>query len=89
MKSFLVYFTLAIFNFIVVFSIFNHSFNLQATPFLNEEQRVDSGILMLKTTLPAYFLSSIAIAIMFYFAAKALRRKSGVTHKKQTEPPPV
>ncbi len=75
MKALLIYVILAVVNFIVNFVIYNYSFNLQATPFLHEEQRVDSGLLMLKTTLPAYFVSSIVITIMFYFVAKTLRRK--------------
>jgi len=75
MKTLLIYVLLVVVNFIVNFSIYNYSFNLQATPFLHEEQRVDSSLLMLKTTLPAYLISSIVITIMFYFVAKALRRR--------------
>ena len=75
MKTLLFYVILAVVNFIVNFVIYNYSFNLQATPFLHEEQRVDSSLLMLKTTLPAYLVSSIVITIMFYFVAKTLRRR--------------
>ena len=75
MKTLLIYITLAIVNFIVNFAIYNYSFNLQATNFLHEEQRGDSGLQMLKTTLPAYVASAIAITILFYFVAKALKRK--------------
>jgi heme/copper-type cytochrome/quinol oxidase subunit 2 len=75
MKTFLIYLTLAIASFVVNLLIYNYSFNLQATPFLLEEQRVDSGLLMLKTTLPAYFVSSVVVTIMFYFAAKYLKRR--------------
>lgn len=76
MKTFVIYAILAIVNFIVNFTIFNYSFNLQATPFLHEEQRVDSGLLMLKTTLPAYAISTIAITIIFYLVAKTLKTNS-------------
>jgi len=75
MKTLLIYVILAVINFIVSFLIYNYSFNLQATPFLHEEQRVDSSLLMLETTLPAYLISSIIITIMFYFVAKALSRR--------------
>ncbi len=75
MKILLIYATLAAVNFMVNFVIFNYSFNLQATPFLHETQRVDSSLLMLKTTLPAYFLSSIAFTIIFYIVAKTSRRR--------------
>jgi hypothetical protein len=75
MKTFLIYLTLAIASFVVNLLIYNYSFNLQATPFLLEEQRVDSGLLMLKPTLPAYFVSSVVVTIMFYFAAKYLKRR--------------
>ena len=76
MKTFLIYGILAVVNFIINFIIYNYSFNLQATPFLHEEQRLDSGLMMLKTTLPAYIVSAIVITVMFYFVAKA--RKSGI-----------
>jgi ABC-type uncharacterized transport system permease subunit len=75
-KSLLIYITLAVVNFIVNFTIYNYSFNSQATPFLHEEQRIDSGLLMLKTTFPAYVVSAIIITILFYCAAKTLKRKS-------------
>lgn len=67
---------LAIINFAVNFFIYNYSFNKQATPYLLEEQRVDSGLLMFKTTLPAYFVSAIFFAFLFYFAAKYFITKS-------------
>jgi len=47
---------------------------MQATPFLHEEQRLDSGLLMLQTTLPAYIISTIIITIIFYFVAKNNKR---------------
>lgn len=75
-KVLLVYFSLAVVNFIVNFFIYNYSFNLQATPFLHEEQRVDSGLMMLKTTLPAYLVASVFIAIVFYLVSKKLHRSN-------------
>jgi len=70
MKTFIIYSSLALVNFIVNFIIYNYSFNIQATPFLHEEQRLESGLLMLKTTLPAYIVSAIVITAIFYFIAK-------------------
>jgi len=74
MKTLIIYLSLAVVTFIINFAIYNFSFNLQATPFLHEEQRVDSGLLMLKTTFPAYLVSSIVITLLFYFVNK--RRSS-------------
>ena len=70
MKTFLIYASLAVVNFIINFMIYNFSFNKQATPYLHEEQRVDSGLLMLETTLPAYIVAAIVLTITFYFVAK-------------------
>ncbi len=74
MKAFIAYSGLAVVNFIINFAIYNYSFNLQATPFLHEEQRVDSGLLMLKTTLPAYFISTVVITFLFFFIAKRSKK---------------
>jgi riboflavin transporter FmnP len=76
MKKIIIYIILAVINFVVNFVIYNYSFNLQATPFLHEEQRVDSAMLMLKTTLPAYLVSAIVLTLIFYFVAKHLKGKS-------------
>jgi len=70
MKTFLIYSSLITLNFVISFFIYNYSFNVQATPFLSEEQRLDSGLLMLATTLPAYLVASIILSIMFYCVAK-------------------
>lgn len=70
MKTFIIYASLAVVNFIINFMIYNYSFNKQATPYLQEEQRVDSGLLMLETTLPAYIVAAIVLTITFYFVAK-------------------
>jgi hypothetical protein len=75
-KSLFIYIALVIGNFVVNFFIYNRSFNIQATPYLHEEQRVESGLLMLKTTFPAYFVSSIFFAFLFYVAAKHFITKS-------------
>ena len=69
-KPLFTYIFLIIVNFIANFFIYNYSFNIQATPYLHEEQRVESGLLMLKTTLPAYLISAILFAFLFYIAAK-------------------
>ncbi|MDX1536542.1 hypothetical protein [Arsukibacterium sp.] len=70
MKKLAIYALLVVVTFILNFAIYNLSFNPQATPFLHEEQRVVSGLLMLKTTLPAYFIAAVVIAAMFYWLGK-------------------
>jgi len=75
MKTALIYIALSILSFIVNFGIYNYSFITQATPFMTEEHRVDSGLIMLKTTLPAYIISSIILSYIFYLVATKLRAK--------------
>lgn len=58
------------------FFIYNYSFNVQATPYLSEEQRLDSGLLMLATTLPAYLVTAIVLSAMFYYVAKKYGNQS-------------
>jgi hypothetical protein len=70
MKTLLIYSLLTALNFMLSFFIYNYSFNVQATQYLSEEQRLDSGLLMLATTLPAYLVASIILSIMFYYTAK-------------------
>ena len=70
MKKFLIYTFLTLLNFGLSFAIYNYSFNKQATPYLHEEQRVDSGIIMLKTTFPAYLIAAVFITLLFHFVAK-------------------
>ncbi len=67
MKKIFIYSAMALVSFVVNFGIYNYSFNAQATPYLYESQRVDSGLLMLKTTLPAYLVASVFITLLFYF----------------------
>lgn len=75
-KTSLAYAFLALLSFVVNFAIYNYSFNAQATPYLHEEQRVVSALLMLKTTLPAYVVSAILFAILFYLTAKYIITKA-------------
>jgi len=70
MKKLIIYVGLACINFIANFAIYNFSFNSQATHFLTEEQRVDSALLMLQQTAPAYAVSAIVITLLFYFVSK-------------------
>lgn len=70
MKKILLYISVGFLSFITNFLLYNFSFNSQATPFLHEEQRVDSAILMLKITLPAYFISALIITFIFYYIGK-------------------
>lgn len=75
MKKIFIYSVMSVLVFVVNFSIYNYSFNMQATPFLVEEQRVDSALLMLKTTLPIYAVSSVLITVAFYFLANKMRNR--------------
>ena len=71
MKTFLIYGALTIFSFVINFMIYNVSFNVQATPYMSEEQKLDSGILMLKTTLPAFLLASVVVTILFWYVNRS------------------
>jgi len=75
MKTFFTYSALSILCFIVNFGIYNYSFNSQATPFMSEEHRVDSSLIMLKTTLPAFIISSIVLSYIFYLVATKIMNK--------------
>jgi hypothetical protein len=75
MKIFLIYSCLAVASFIINYAIYNYSFVMQATPFLTEDQRMSSFLLMAKTTIPAYIIAAILSAALFYFAAKWLSRR--------------
>lgn len=80
MKTFIIYTFMALLNFVINFAIYNYSFNNQATPFLHEEQRVGSGLLMLKTTIPAYIISAIFLTVLFYLVAKYIITKNSSRH---------
>ncbi len=71
MKTLMVYFSLSLLSFAINFLIFNFSFNTQATPYMSEDQRIDSAMLMLKTTVPAFLLASVFIAVLFWFVGKS------------------
>jgi hypothetical protein len=70
MKTFLIYSLLTALNFMLSLFVYNYSFNVQATPYLSEEQRLDSALSMLITTIPAYLATAVILSIMFYYAAK-------------------
>ena len=70
MKTFSIYALLTLINFVINFGIYNYSFNKQATLYLHESQKLESGILMLKTTLPAYIVAAILITLIFIMVAK-------------------
>ena len=75
MKKYVIYFSLATLNFVMNFLIYNYSFVTQATPYLHEEQRVESAVAMFEVTVPAFIVSSCFMALLFYFAAKKLNKK--------------
>ncbi len=72
MKKILTYGTLATISFIINFLIYNFSFNKQATPFLSEEQRLESGIMMLQSTIPAFAIAAVVFAVLYYTLSKKL-----------------
>lgn len=78
-KLFSLYSALTILTFVINLLIYNYSFNKQATPYLHEEKRLDSAILMLTTTLPLYAITSIFIATLFYFLYKYCIKKNSST----------
>ncbi len=74
MRALLIYIGLGVLSLVINFMIYIYSFNAQATPFLHEEQRVESAILMFKTTLPLYVVSAVVITILFYAVARAKKK---------------
>ena len=70
MKTILRYSLMTSINFILSFSIYNYSFITQATPYLTEDQRMESASLMLTTTIPAYLILATALSLSFYFIKK-------------------
>ena len=71
MKKIFGYFSLALIIFGTNFFIYNISFNMQASPYLSEEQRLDSALMMLKTTVPAYLIFAIIITGVIYWIGKS------------------
>lgn len=54
-------------NFSANFLIFTYSYNRLATPYLNEEQRVDNAGYIMSWTIGMYFLAAILIGIITVF----------------------
>lgn len=75
MKTVLIYLLITSINFILSFSVYNYSFITQATPYLTEDQRMDSASLMLTTTLPAYLILATALSLSFHFINKTIKHK--------------
>ncbi len=71
-KYIAVYLTTSTFVFIINFGIYNYSFNTQATPFLHEEQRVSSALMMMKMTLPAYLIASLLLTFILFLIGRRL-----------------
>ena len=55
---------LILFNFIVNYYIYYWSFEVQVGTLITDEQAFDIGMLMLKTTLPAFAVSSVVIVLL-------------------------
>jgi hypothetical protein len=70
MKNFGICSSFILLSFLINFAIYNLSFNVQAAIYLSEEQRLESGLLMLKSTVPAFFIASVIIIVVFYFVFK-------------------
>ena len=70
MKTFLIYSLISVINLVLSFLIYIYSFNTQATPYLTEDQRMDSALSMFSTTLLAYLIAAILISLVYYYVAK-------------------
>jgi hypothetical protein len=70
MKTFLIYSLITVINLILSFLIYIYSFTTQATPYLTEDQRMDSALSMFSTTLLAYLIAAILISLVYYYVAK-------------------
>ncbi|CCN73830.1 hypothetical protein VIBNISFn118_960005 [Vibrio nigripulchritudo SFn118] len=64
MKKTITISVLILFNLIVNYFIYYWSFEMQVGSIISDEQAFDIGMLMLKTTLPAFFVSSIFIVLL-------------------------
>jgi len=74
MKTFLIYSLVTVINLTLSFLIYIYSFTTQATPYLTEDQRMDSALSMFSTTLSAYLVAAILISLIYYFVAKKYNR---------------
>lgn len=75
MKPFLIYTLVTAMNLTLSFLIYIYSFNTQATPYLTEDQRMDSALSMFSTTLSAYLVAAIFISLIYFFVAKKYTRE--------------
>ncbi|WP_041394864.1 hypothetical protein [Photobacterium profundum] len=67
MKKSLPFIFLMLLNIVINYYIYYWSFGMQAGPLISDEQAFDIGMLMLKTTLPAFAVSSIVIVCLTYW----------------------
>jgi len=66
MKNIILSLIVSLACFILNFSIFTYSYNKIATPFLNEEQRVDNAGFIMSVSLSMFIISSLIIGLLFY-----------------------
>ena len=69
-KTLIVVFFSILLNFIMNFLIFTYSYNKLATPYLNEEQRVDNAGFIMSGTLSMYLVSAILVGILTFIVSK-------------------
>ena len=74
MKTFITYSFLALASFTINFAIYNISMSFQARVYMSEWQKMESGLLMIKTTIPAFFIASIIFAVIFYWVSKKFNK---------------
>ena len=70
MKKYIWGFLLFLIASIINLTIFTISYNLLATPYLDEPQRVENASNILMVVFPAYILSALIIVSISYFFGK-------------------
>ncbi len=70
MKNIVLTSAISLISFVINFLIFTYSYNKLATPYLNEEQRVENADFIMSNTLLLFVTSAVIIGIMFYLFIK-------------------
>ena len=70
MKNIILSIIVSIASFIMNFSIFTYSYNRVATPFLNEEQRVENAGYIMSVSLSLFVISSVIMGLTFYIVIR-------------------
>jgi hypothetical protein len=70
LKASLIAIFVVLVNFLINFLIFTYSYNKLATPYLNEEQRVENVGYIMTGTLGMYLLSAVLVGVVFFINIK-------------------